>query len=161
MCARRKIQISLSIPIVRSVSSFPYELTLHPWLSQLRPGKILIRLCECTGWSESSLDAHVHRYVFWPCDSFVFCIFSSTKLLSDIWTSWSLPQTSLSSWIERGSIIYLKEPDLKFAPTTHMLRIVNAIVNSVDLAASELLLHCWPSWKHAYIILIPLNPTFT
>ena len=35
----------------------------HP---KMRPVKILIRLCECAGWSESSLGAHVRRYIFWP-----------------------------------------------------------------------------------------------
>ena len=27
----------------------PHEETLHPWLSKMRPGKILISLCECAG----------------------------------------------------------------------------------------------------------------
>ena len=40
----------------------PHEETLHPWLSQKRPVKILIRLRECAGWSESYLGAHVRRY---------------------------------------------------------------------------------------------------
>ena len=40
------------------------EETLHPWLSNLRPGKIPIRQRECACWSESSLSAHVSRYVF-------------------------------------------------------------------------------------------------
>ena len=43
--------------------------TLHPWLLKIRPVKILIRLRECAGWSESSLGAHVRRYVFWRCGS--------------------------------------------------------------------------------------------
>ena len=40
------------------------EETLQPWLSKMRPMKILIRLCEFAGLSESSLGAHVRRYVF-------------------------------------------------------------------------------------------------
>ena len=40
----------------------PLEETLHPWLSELRPVKILIRLRSCAVWSESSLGAHVRRY---------------------------------------------------------------------------------------------------
>ena len=28
-------------------------------------------MCKCAGWSESSLDAHVWRYVFWCCNAFV------------------------------------------------------------------------------------------
>ena len=47
----------------------PHEETLHPWLFKMRPVKILIRLRECGGWSESSLGAHVRRYVFWLCGS--------------------------------------------------------------------------------------------
>ena len=46
---------------------YPGEETWHPWLSKMCPVKILIRLCECTVWSESSLGAHVWRYVFWRC----------------------------------------------------------------------------------------------
>ena len=33
----------------------PHEENLHPWLSRLRQGKILISLRESAGWSESSL----------------------------------------------------------------------------------------------------------
>ena len=36
------------------------------------PLKILIRLRECAGWSESSLGAHIQRYVFWRWGSNVF-----------------------------------------------------------------------------------------
>ena len=32
---------------------------LHPWLSKMWLVKLLTRLLECTGWSESSLGAHV------------------------------------------------------------------------------------------------------
>ena len=42
----------------------PHEETLHPWLSKMRPVKILIRLRKCADWSESLLCAHVRRYVF-------------------------------------------------------------------------------------------------
>ena len=45
----------------------PHEEHLHPWLFNMRAVKILIRLCECAGWSESSLGTHVQRYVFWRC----------------------------------------------------------------------------------------------
>ena len=43
----------------------PQEEILHTWLSKMRAVKILIRLRESAGWSESSLGAHVQRYVFW------------------------------------------------------------------------------------------------
>ena len=52
----------------------PHEETLHPWLSKMRPVKILIRLRECAGWSESSLGAHVQRSFFWRCGPFIIWI---------------------------------------------------------------------------------------
>ena len=50
----------------------PHEQILHPWLLKIRPVKNLIRLRECAGWSESSLEANVRRYVFWRSGSFQF-----------------------------------------------------------------------------------------
>ena len=52
-----KTQTSLSIRTVWSI----YQETLYPWLSKLCLVKILIRLHEYAGWSESLLDAHVQR----------------------------------------------------------------------------------------------------
>ena len=49
----------------------PHEDTSHPRLSKMRALKILIRLCKCAGWFESSLGGHVRRYVFWRCGSYV------------------------------------------------------------------------------------------
>ena len=43
----------------------PHDKTLRPWLSKMRLVKILIRLRESAGWSESSLGAHIRTYVFW------------------------------------------------------------------------------------------------
>ena len=43
----------------------PHEETLHPWLSKMRPVKILIRLRECAGWSEFLLGRHIRMYFFW------------------------------------------------------------------------------------------------
>ena len=40
-----------------------HEETLHPWLSKMHPGKILIRLFKCAGWSESLLGAHCGSYL--------------------------------------------------------------------------------------------------
>ena len=58
----------------RSLSSFccPHEETLRPLLSKMWPVNILIRLCECAGWSEFSLGTHVRRYVVWSYGSFHF-----------------------------------------------------------------------------------------
>ena len=50
---------------------WPYEESLHPWLSKVRPVRILIRLRECAGWSESSPGAHVLRYIAGRFGSFV------------------------------------------------------------------------------------------
>ena len=47
-----------------------HEETLHPWLFQMHPVKILMRLHKCAGWSESLLGAHTWRYVFWHSRSF-------------------------------------------------------------------------------------------
>ena len=33
----------------------------------MRPVKILIRLRECAGWSDSLLGSHMWRYIFWYC----------------------------------------------------------------------------------------------
>ena len=58
--------------------------TLHPWLSKMCRVKILIRLLECAGLSESSLCASVRRYVFWRFGSFL-----NTNLLvvfANLWT---------------------------------------------------------------------------
>ena len=50
------------------------EETLSRLVYEICQEKILIRLRECAGWSESSLGAHVRRSVFWQCDSFVCLI---------------------------------------------------------------------------------------
>ena len=71
-----KIQIRLRIRAVSSQSSFSssssfsaWKETMHHLLSKMRPVKILIRLCVCTGWSESLLEANVQRYVSWRYSS--------------------------------------------------------------------------------------------
>ena len=60
------------------------EGTLHHWLSKMCPVKILIRLRECAGWSESSLGAYAQRYVFWRfgSDSTVFYLICTLHLTS-------------------------------------------------------------------------------
>ena len=45
---------------------YPHEHKLH-WVPEIRTVKVLIRLRECAGWSESSLGAHVQRCVFLRC----------------------------------------------------------------------------------------------
>ena len=69
MCDRRRHKSS-------STSCSPFSVFVvhmmkqYAWLSQIRPVKILIRLRESAGWSESSLGAHVRRHVFCRCCSF-------------------------------------------------------------------------------------------
>ena len=45
---------------------------LHLMLFKLHQMKLLIRLCKCAGWSESTLGAHARMYVFWYWGSFIF-----------------------------------------------------------------------------------------
>ena len=70
MCARRRFKSARGSAQSDQNLRCPHEETLHHWLSKIRPRKILIRLCECTVWSESSLGTHVRRYVFWRFTSF-------------------------------------------------------------------------------------------
>ena len=62
-----KTQISLRIRQSDQNLRYPYEETLYPWLSKMRTAKIQIRLRE----SESSLGAHVGRYVFRRCSLYI------------------------------------------------------------------------------------------
>ena len=54
-----------------------HQENLQPWLSKMCPVKILIRLYKCAGRSESLLDDHVQRYIFWHCDT---CIFNCSDI---------------------------------------------------------------------------------
>ena len=68
ICAVTSENVPLSCaPNMQSDQSLhcPNEETLHPWLSKMCLVKILIRLHEPEGWSESWLSALVCRYVFW------------------------------------------------------------------------------------------------
>ena len=47
----------------------PYDEILRPWLSKMRPEKILIRLHECVGWSKSMLSAQT-----WPGSTLFFTV---------------------------------------------------------------------------------------
>ena len=70
MCVRQRLKSVCASTQSDQSLRCPHEETLHPWLSKICPVKILIRLRECAGWSESSLGAHVRRYVVWNCDSY-------------------------------------------------------------------------------------------
>ena len=71
ICARRRLKSACTS--ARSDRSFrcPHEESLHPWLSKMCPVEMRTRLRECAGWSESSLSAHVWRYVFWRCGWYI------------------------------------------------------------------------------------------
>ena len=58
-----KTQVSLRIRAVRSDFVFRIR-KLHPLLSNMCPVKILIRLRECSGWSESSVAGHTCQKVY-------------------------------------------------------------------------------------------------
>ena len=64
MCVQRRLK-----PACPSAQSERYSLST--WcnfaylVSQNAPAEILIRLRECSRWSESSLSAHVQKHVFW------------------------------------------------------------------------------------------------
>ena len=80
MCAQRRLESACS-SAQSDQSSLSAWRNFHPWLSTIHPVKIVIRLCECAGWSESSLDAHVRRYVFPLCGSYpATCIRNSLLL---------------------------------------------------------------------------------
>ena len=59
MCVKRRLKSACASAQSDQSLYCPHEETLHPWLSKMRPLKILIRLCECANWSEASLGAHV------------------------------------------------------------------------------------------------------
>ena len=68
MCTLQKLK-SVCTSGQSDQSLLSCEETLHPWLSRMWPVKILTRLHECAGWSESLLGAFVRRYVFWQYGS--------------------------------------------------------------------------------------------
>ena len=106
-----------------------HEETLHTWLSKMHPMKILIRLCKCTVWSESSLGAHVQRYVCWQYNVIPFfkcflchlscCLadmFRNTVLLPlwylcDIMTSIKPIGTTKSTQPSCGATTWCKKPN--------------------------------------------------
>ena len=69
MCAQRSLKSACAFAQSDQSLRCPHEETLHVWLWKMRPVKILIRLCECTAWSEYSLCAHFRRYIYRRCGS--------------------------------------------------------------------------------------------
>ena len=58
---------------------YTHEEILPSWLSKMHTGKILIRLCECAGWTKSSLRARV-TCIFWR---YVSTLTETIKLIAD------------------------------------------------------------------------------
>ena len=63
MCAQWRLKPSCTSAHTGKSLCGPHQETLHPKRSKMCPVKILIGLRECAVWSESSLGAHVRRYV--------------------------------------------------------------------------------------------------
>ena len=85
MCAQRRHKSACSFAQSDQSLRCPHEETLHTWLSQMRPVKILISLRE----SEFSLGAHVLRYLF-GCFSAYICtwLVFFYSLISSLKVSW-------------------------------------------------------------------------
>ena len=115
---------------------WPFEDSLHPWLSKIRTVKIMIRLRECAGWSDSSLDAR-----FLPFRLILFMVFYrfSCKF-----------QTTLSYYVSA-----LGWPSLI---TTNYCS-CSVGTRAFHFRSQTAKIYRTP-WKHTYIILSPLNPTF-
>ena len=67
MCAQRRLRSACASAQSDQSLRCAQEETLHLWVFKMRPLKILIRLRECAGWSESSMGARVRRFVSWRC----------------------------------------------------------------------------------------------
>ena len=92
---RTKTQISLCVRAVWLESSLSAWRKFAPWLSQMCPVKILIRLRECAGWSETSQGEHFQRWVFWRWGRNVFL--SVYLMLNRIYTNYSVRQAWANS----------------------------------------------------------------
>ena len=123
MCTQRKFK-SICASAQSAQSLLPHKETFYPWLSKMRPAKILISLRDCADWSESSLGAHVRRYVLWRC-SFIIrrtkcgntmnghqCIGTNVWALKRHCNRWRL----LSKIILLFSIYYKASRRMKYHP---------------------------------------------
>ena len=86
------------------------------WLFKMPPLKIQIRLPESTGWSESSLGAHVRRYIFWCCGS--WCgILSEMSLEDETFTTYVFKEKWIkhsSSWQSISLLTYKPESNVNW-----------------------------------------------
>ena len=73
---------------------FVFHIKKHCIIGYLKmcPVEILIRLLVCAAWSESSLGAHVRRYVFWRSGS------TNCFTCKHVYTSWRREMYLKKSW---------------------------------------------------------------
>ena len=83
LCTQRRLKSACTSAQSDQSLHFHREEIFHPCLPKVCPVKILIRLCECVGWSESLLGTHVRRYIFSHCSLFVvhICIVSDKRVI--------------------------------------------------------------------------------
>ena len=84
MCDKRRLKSACTSSQSYQKLRCVHEDTLRHWLSKRRLAKIQIRLRECAVWSESSLGAHIRRYVCRICGSFyiIFLLFIARYRIS-------------------------------------------------------------------------------
>ena len=85
MCAQRWLKSACASAQSDKSLRCMHEETLYRLLSKMRPAKILIRLRECAGWSESSLGAYVLRYIFGRYGSNGFDGYDTTPCCGMVW----------------------------------------------------------------------------
>ena len=62
VCARWRLESACASAQSDQSLRCPYEETLWHWPSKMHIAMVLTRLCECAGWSESSMGATVHFF---------------------------------------------------------------------------------------------------
>ena len=137
----------------------PLEETLHPCIGypKMHPVKILIRLRECAGWSESSPGAHIRIYVFWRCCSNNIFLESEVPLISSysrwpiefdfyvwqhIFAVWSGPAISLYQMCKRVS--YVRALSMQRSKTLAKLHKTQAWICNAAQIAAETTSNTWP-----------------
>ena len=68
MYAQRRLKSACASAQTDQSLRSPDEESLQPWLFQMRPIKILIKVLECSGLSGFLMGARVRKYVFWSND---------------------------------------------------------------------------------------------
>ena len=105
----------------------PLEETLHPWLSNMCPVKILIRPREIAGSSESLLGARARRYVFWRFGSFM--LFKCRRVLKCL--------KIFLRWIEKKLVNLAVQVKLWRAECKYKLRRWETTVMSISNSKGE------------------------